>query len=382
MALSGDQKTRLKHAMSTHTKFGPVLKILKNLHNRLTTLEETHGSERMLSATEPHLNDPYLMVKQKNYKLAAAIASLPCVNDYIAELCGRLHSIYTEHGLDTSEMEPETSTYGQALTSDIEGVLAHGNLRERMALLVNIACGKKEFLWCVFREMRSHLTRMTNDSHSLNQSNSLNQSVLNRRLHRAYLMTGVTDINTLAHLADDSQSGFRDVSDGILDFPHDTSVLLSRAGPDPLRFRRQDAERSLHRLPADHICPPLGQYEKAYIEKHSPYWDNAFSPWETGLMAWVINPNNLYAKIARKQKQAVISGPSGTTDGILQLAELFDDFDVELTVLACAAFICGANHHSAWEVLLAAIPFGLQYSSDVDAYEYIHLIVRRRDMSS
>jgi hypothetical protein len=89
-------------------------------------------------------------------------------------------------------------------------------------------------------------------------------------------------------------------------------------------------------------------------------------------MVWIINPDNLYSRLAKRLKQETISGPSSTTDGILQLAELFTDFDVELTVLACAAFLCGAHHHSAWEVLLAAIPFGLPYTSDVDAYAYIH----------
>jgi hypothetical protein len=94
----------------------------------------------------------------------------------------------------------------------------------------------------------------------------------------------------------------------------------------------------------------------------------------------VTSPDNFYSRLANRFNQKTISGPSTTTDNVLQLAELFNTFDIELAVLGCAAFLCGANHHSAWEVLLAAIPFGLRYTSDVDAYDYIHQLLLSRQL--
>ena len=169
----------------------------------------------------------------------------------------------------------------------------------------------------------------------------------------------------------------------MLDFLHDGPVLLSRfcswSGNDLLRSERPISERASHFIPINRVYPPLSIREVGYIQKHNPEWkEYQHIPWENGLMVWIINPDNLYSRLAKRLKQETISGPSSTTDGILQLAELFTDFDVELTVLACAAFLCGTNHHSAWEVLLADIPFGLRYSSDMDAFVYFQQLLVSR----
>lgn len=300
-------------------------------------------------------------VKESNYSIAKAIADTPRVNEYIGSLCRQLHKIFSHYDLSTVEMEPETNKtgMGQLQSSDIAAVLKEGNLRERMALLINIASGSKTFLW-----------RIVQEKHTAD----LNSAVLHSRIHRAYLMTGVRDV---AELAKEMPPGKE-----MLDILHDGPVLLSRfrAMNDPLRSERPKQDRAAHLIPIDCVHPPLSTREICYIKKHNPCWnDHRHVPWENGLMVWIINPDNFYSRLANRHSQKTISGPSSTTDRVLQLAELFNNFDIELAVLACAAFLCGANHHSAWEVLLAALPFGLRYSSDVDAYAFIHqLLLSRR----
>ena len=308
--------------------------------------------------------DQYTRVKELNYTLAERITKMTAVNEYIGLLCKRLHSIYIEYGIDTNEMEPETwkNSSGQVEPIHIEGVIRSGNLRERMTLLINAITGKKKFIWCVFREATQE------------KNTTLNQEILCNRLHRLYLMTGVSDI---AQTFNDEDS--YNAITNILDTPHDGPVFLSRLGAWPmqeqLRSERPTTDRAQHSVPKKRIHPPLSKFEIDFIKKHNPDWNeiqSEYVTWETGLMRWIINPENFYSKLAIKLNQEVISGPSRTTDAVLALAEIFNDFNLELTVLACAAFLCGAQHHSAWEVLLAAIPFGLQYDSRIDAYAYIH----------
>ena len=327
-------------------------------------LEDIRIINKALVTAELSLRDGNSEVKESNYSIAKAIANTPCVNEYIGSLCRQLHKIYSHHNISTTEMEPETNKtgMGQVQSSDIEAVLKEGNLRERMALLINITCGSKTFLWKIIQEQNT---------------TDLNPTVLQSRIHRAYLMTGVCDVAELA----------KEMPNRILDFLHDGPVLLSRfnscAMSDPLRSERPKPDRAAHFIPTDKVYPPLSRREVGYIKKHNPGWkehQNKYVPWENGLMVWIINPDNFHSRLANRFNQKTISGPSTTTDNVLQLAELFNTFDIELAVLGCAAFLCGANHHSAWEVLLAAIPYGLRYTSDVDAYDYIHQLLLSRQL--
>ena len=329
------------------------------VQNETTSLESKRLVIRVLQTAESGLSrDPYARVKELNYEIAEKIANLQAVTEYIGMLCQRLHSIYLEYGADTAEMEPETSKHGtgHVQASNIEEVIRSGNLRERMTLLINIAQGKKRYLWRAITEWD-----LKNKRNKL-----LNHSVLLTRIHRMYPMTGLHDVHAIAQ-------SFPEV----LDTPRDGAVLLSRLGvwQDQLRTQRPTADQAMHRIPIRRIYPQLSSFEIGFLKKHNPEWNEIhceYAPWQTGLMYWIINPNHPYTKLASKHNQEVISGPSRTTDAVLALAELFNEFNLELTVLACAAFLCGAQHHSAWEVLLAAIPFGLPYDSKVDAYEYIH----------
>jgi hypothetical protein len=337
----------------------------------------------LLTAESASSHDEYFIVKEKNYKITEEISSLAAVNEYIGTLCKRLYMIYVKFGLDIAELEPETSKtgVGQVQLSNIQAVLENGNLRERMALLMNIACGRQKFLWCILHEMHLPPRPSMNEIHR-----HINSDMLLRRTRRAYLMTGIRDYDVLAVFADETsqEPGYREMPNRILDFPRDGSVLLSRLGAWPmcesLRTKRSSSERSVHSVPVNRIYPKLSENEIMYMKRYNVEWHgtDATVPWETGLMVWTINNENFYARLARRYNQEVISGPSGTTDGILELAELFDDFDLELVTLSCVAFTCGAHHHSAWEVLLAALPFGLQYCSEIDAYDFVRTLISKR----
>jgi hypothetical protein len=75
----------------------------------------------------------------------------------------------------------------------------------------------------------------------------------------------------------------------------------------------------------------------------------------------------------RHNKQMVICGPSGNSDLNLSILRLFDNFDINLGIFMCVVQMCNAPHHSPCEILLAAIPYGLNdWTIEMDSFKYIN----------
>ena len=74
-----------------------------------------------------------------------------------------------------------------------------------------------------------------------------------------------------------------------------------------------------------------------------------------------------------KNKQMIVTGPSGNTDLNLSIFRLFGDFDINLAIFACIAHMCSSPDHSPCEILLASIPYGLNdWTIDKDSFKYIN----------
>jgi hypothetical protein len=135
-----------------------------------------------------------------------------------------------------------------------------------MTLLINIARGEKKFLWKLVQE-----TNTPKSKHP-----DLNHAVLQGRIHRAYLMTGMCDIEEIVDFAKETISDVtvKEMPNRMLDFLHDGPVLLSRfcswSGNDLLRSERPISERASHFIPINRIYPPLSIREVGYIKKHNP----------------------------------------------------------------------------------------------------------------
>ncbi len=75
----------------------------------------------------------------------------------------------------------------------------------------------------------------------------------------------------------------------------------------------------------------------------------------------------------KQKKQMVVCGPSSNSDLIISMLRLFDNFDINLAIFACISHLCNAPHHSPCEVLLAAIPYGLNdWTIDEDSFKYVN----------
>jgi hypothetical protein len=92
-------------------------------------------------------------------------------------------------------------------------------------------------------------------------------------------------------------------------------------------------------------------------------------------MYWELNPKNFFTNLGKTYGHDMIAGPSGNTDMALTFFELFHGFDVRLATLACIGWMCPCKDHSPFEILLAAIPFGLNYDTTEDVVDYVeHLL--------
>jgi hypothetical protein len=94
-------------------------------------------------------------------------------------------------------------------------------------------------------------------------------------------------------------------------------------------------------------------------------------------MSWVINKKHFLVPIAKKYNNNLISGPAGSIDMIIQTCLLFKRYDLELSTLVGIAWCTMCPDHSAYECLISAMPYGLDYSLNREAEEYIDNLISK-----
>ena len=245
-----------------------------------------------------------------------------------------------------------------------------GNLREKIGLINDVAMGPQPFLWgLIERVLRGEALPA-----------GVRQDVVLKHLARVHTLTGILDPGQL--FAFRAAHPDAPMPTSLVKLPADGAVVLSRYTEYPMlsgaRAKRPAADADAFAMRVGEEDPPLSRAEGEYMRSRFPEEMVARGtlPWLTGAMCWTINPDNFYSRLAAFYGQQMIAGPSGSTDGCLEVLELFDDFNVRLATLCCAAWLCNRNDHSLWEVLLAALPYGLEYSSDEDAQAYVPMSVR------
>jgi hypothetical protein len=126
------------------------------------------------------------------------------------------------------------------------------------------------------------------------------------------------------------------------------------------------------RLTAQHVYPALSDRETKYIRAHSQTLQSkskfdaffvnidpnspsplAIMPWSTGFMTQQISPDNLFVMRAVELSRYVVLGPSGTLEGMLNVAEIFG-MDLKMMALAAMAWMYIARDHALYEMMIIA----------------------------
>jgi hypothetical protein len=268
------------------------------------------------------------------------------------------------------QIEPGTTVQnaGQVATADTEKVLDCGNFREQMTMFMNFQRDPVKFLWGLICMDQTMLPPC------------INVDVLHK--HRELLMhvTGLHSIEQLKAIQylDDF------IPSRVVDLMRDGAVSLSRLGAFPntikLRTERKNEDQQKYALRVCDAIPKLSVREISFMTSQT---GNTYEspkdllPWTTGQMYWELNEKNFFAKLGKKYRHDMIAGPSGNTDMALTFFELMHGFDVRLATLACIGWMCPCKDHSPFEILLAAIPFGLNYDTTEDVVDYVKKLLEQ-----
>jgi len=104
---------------------------------------------------------------------------------------------------------------------------------------------------------------------------------------------------------------------------------------------------------------------------------NITLPWATGRMCWAMAQDSSFFTHARHRGEAMVAGPSGHAHALLTFMSIFKRFDVEKWTLICIIWLVGADHHSVFEVLVAASRHGLSFVSEhTNSLEFTRTLLR------
>lgn len=298
------------------------------------------------------------------------------MEEYLRSICYDIYYIirmYIKYIDNTESVEnilhiDNVTKAGEVAKDDIIDVIHNGNIRECFTLIFNFGLKGSHII----------MTLIINEDFRIKiDSNVLNNEDLMRRLDRLKLLTGINDINILQKFVSDMKS--KDMLPNMFaSFAKDGPILASK-GKDDIPFIEETRTKlkfhnkySKPLLPysKDTIYPELSNREKKWLELNDYSEDNI--AWISGCEYYIINNNCFYKKTADYFNQLTLSGLSGTTDLVLDVMLLFNKFDLDKSIYACILWMCCGSvvDHTVFEILIATIPYGSDYSIDIDALEY------------
>jgi len=333
-------------------------------------------------------------------KISKLCCDNPNVIEYVINICKLIvelvkeYAIFYKKDINTeiyNKLHQDNKTSpGQVNTlNDVKAVINEGNLRERMALIMNFGLRACEIvIWAI--ATKNHL---------------LSPIFIKEQTKRLKNLTGldVLDIHYMLEKCKNNCSKLQDTPCKFSLLNQDGSVILSRYTEFPIlssvRFKRPelvevdklrmslknkteskeqiekqiesllDQNKKMYSMTIKDIYPPLSEREKQFIDINNT---SIYPPYLSGYMLFDTNKDNYYNILAEHYKQFVIAGPSGSTDLFLITSKMFKTFNLDLGILACIAWMCNIPQHSVFEILMGALPFGLEsWSPKINAHEYI-----------
>ena len=89
----------------------------------------------------------------------------------------------------------------------------------------------------------------------------------------------------------------------------------------------------------------------------------------------MINHSSFFIHGCRRGED-MVAGPSGHTQALTRFMRIFKNFDVCKWTLICVVWLVGADHHTVYEVLVAAARHGLPYNPENNSVEFTHTLLR------
>ena len=288
------------------------------------------------------------------------------VQEYVREVCYKIRELLINYAIDTKQDEDKvlekylgyqtvTKSFssGQIPTKYINYAIEQGNIREQSTIISNFCNSDcSVILWAVKKNKYISLEGI---------------EILKKRI---YNLTGISSIHKFNKYIKNCKKNGYILSCKFIS-PSSNGAVSSSRIIDKLREKRVK-KISKYDMNIKDVYPKLSLHELEYINSNNKISNNIL-PWITGLQYWKVNDNNFYIQLMKRNKQMVVCGPSSNSDLIISMLRLFDNFDINLAIFVCISHLCNAPHHSPCEVLLAAIPYGLNdWTIDKDSFKYVN----------
>jgi hypothetical protein len=298
------------------------------------------------------------------------------MEEYLHSICRDIYCIidtYIKYIDNTESIENilhsnNITKAGEVSIGDINDVVDNGNIRECVTVIFNFGLkGHHIIMELIINEyFRSKI-----------EENLLNIKDITRRLDRLKILTGINDINILQKFISDMKN--KDMLPSMFaSFAKDGPILASKGKGDipfieetrtKLNFHNK-YEKPLLQYSKDTIYPKLSNREKKWLELNGYSEDNI--SWISGCEYYIFNDKSFYKKSADYFNQLTLSGLSGTTDLVLDVMSLFNKFNLDMSIYSCILWMCCGSvvDHTVFEVLIATISYGSDFTIDKNALEY------------
>jgi len=261
----------------------------------------------------------------------------------------------------------------------IKGLINFLNFRELINIIVSFLYSSCNIMiWAV-----------ATDNHNLNSEfkKNLTKKIKNVSGFDVEIFNEV--LNKKLHFSGD----IRKVLCGIVTVANSGSVISARYNEYPfgVKARKHRGVNSFNYADflkgiGKKIYPPLSEREnKIYedVDKYIPK-DGYNKPnitcknespancWSIGYTVWELEENNYYNLIAKLNSQIIVAGPSGGTNDILFVLSMFNNFDLNIGIIASIGWLVSTMNHSTYEILFASIPYGLNdWNPGINAEKYV-----------
>jgi hypothetical protein len=294
-------------------------------------------------------------------KLSKKCSDNKRVQEYVRYICYKIRELLIHYAIDTNQNKnkvletylghrasPKFYSSGQIPIKYINYAIDHGNIRERITIIMNFSASNcSVILWAA------------------EKNRYISQKGINILQKKIYNITGISSIKKFNKYIKDCKKDECILPCKFISSVHNGAVSTSRM-IDNLREKRVK-KINKYNINIKDIYPKLSYRELEYINS------NNIIPLISGLQYWKVNNNNFYIQLMKQKKQMIVSGPSGHSDLIISMLRLFDNFDIDLAIFICISHMCNAPHHSPCEILLASIPYGLNdWTIDEDSFQYVN----------
>ena len=316
----------------------------------------------------------------KERRIYDKIYEIKELNDYITLILNDIYRLLRDLGKDDDEIanmlhRNSIKAAGQVSKKDVINVINYGNIREKTTaismfinncdIIINLICMrdvKGRFPYISIKRLKDIKNKLKKLIGTKDDA----------------VLFDIIKPTTTKELSTTKESGSLC---NVATAPETGVLLLSRVvgfpfgGAENLRRRRPRGEEQDNlKVKISDIKPELSIREKEFMKIKD---DDTHVDWETGQMSWTINTKHFLVPIAKKYGNNLISGPAGSIDMIIQTCLLFNNYDLELSTLAGIAWCTMCPDHSAYECLISAMPYGLDYSLNREAEEYIDELISR-----